>query len=42
MIIYFLPVIHLIGAVNVKIRIDREDGKPVEYFEEDLTEEGTQ
>nr|XP_022294458.1 uncharacterized protein LOC111104675 [Crassostrea virginica] len=41
-VIYCIYVIHLIGAVNVKIRIDREDGKPVEYFEEDLTEEDFQ
>ncbi|XP_061187797.1 uncharacterized protein LOC133195849 [Saccostrea echinata] len=33
------PVCGFVTTVHVKVRIDYEDGSPVKYFEEDLTEE---
>lgn len=30
-----------VSAVHVRVRVDHEDGRPVEYYEEDLTEDGT-
>jgi hypothetical protein len=30
----------MVTAVHIKVQIDKENGKPVEHFEEDLTEEG--
>ncbi|XP_048729931.2 uncharacterized protein LOC125647289 [Ostrea edulis] len=37
-LLHFILLYNVATAVHIKVRIDKEDGKPVEYFEEDLTE----